>query len=122
MSPTYGPPPAVAQGTQAILLHVEEYGDEAPHSISFYKDRSRTVVVGRRSSAGAMASHADPTDPAEPHDASHPQRALFRCPVVSRKHAKITFTEYGNVRSVCFIRSAAVLGFGADLTRAGIHH
>ncbi|KZT66322.1 hypothetical protein DAEQUDRAFT_730444 [Daedalea quercina L-15889] len=23
--------------------------------------------------------------------------ALFRCPVVSRKHAKITFTEYGNV-------------------------
>ncbi|EJF59445.1 hypothetical protein DICSQDRAFT_148514 [Dichomitus squalens LYAD-421 SS1] len=67
-----------------LVLHVDEFGEQAPESLTYHKSDSRTVVVGRKSSQG-MSDQPDP------------ERALFRCPVVSRKHAKITFTEHGNV-------------------------
>ncbi|KAI8969534.1 hypothetical protein BD414DRAFT_503173 [Trametes punicea] len=67
-----------------IVLHVDAYGEYPAEVLSFRKASSRTISVGRRSSSGRVL----------PDDAG---RALFRCPVVSRKHAKITFTEYGNV-------------------------
>ncbi|KAJ8496385.1 hypothetical protein ONZ51_g1154 [Trametes cubensis] len=68
---------------EGIVLHVDEYGDQPAETLTFTKSTSRTISVGRKSSQGNV-----PDDPG---------RALFRCPVVSRKHAKITFTEYGNV-------------------------
>lgn len=68
---------------EGIVLHVEENDEQPSETLTFHKSRSRTIAVGRKSSQGVAES-----DPA---------RALFRCPVVSRKHAKITFTEYGNV-------------------------
>ncbi|KAI0820884.1 hypothetical protein BC628DRAFT_1412850 [Trametes gibbosa] len=68
---------------EGIVLHVKEYEGHPPESLSFTKSASRTISVGRKPSQGYLADD--------------PERALFRCPVVSRKHAKITFTEYGNV-------------------------
>ncbi|KAI9068546.1 hypothetical protein FKP32DRAFT_1642117 [Trametes sanguinea] len=69
---------------QGIVLHVEAYGDEPAEALCYSKAASRTISVGRKSSSGRVL----------PEDAG---RALFRCPVVSRKHAKITFTEQGQV-------------------------
>ncbi|KAI0667506.1 hypothetical protein C8Q78DRAFT_982357 [Trametes maxima] len=71
---------------QGIVLYVEDTGEQPPKALSFTKSASCTVSVGRKPS---QTSGGDV--------ASDPERALFRCPVVSRKHAKITFTEYGNV-------------------------
>ena len=68
---------------QGIVLHVEANDEHPAETLTFDKSRSRTIAVGRKSSLGGAESG--------------PERALFRCPVVSRKHAKITFTEYGNV-------------------------
>ncbi|KAI0327862.1 hypothetical protein GY45DRAFT_1256162 [Cubamyces sp. BRFM 1775] len=68
---------------EGIVLHVDEYGGHPAQTLTFAKSTSRTISVGRKSSQGNV-----------PDDSG---RALFRCPVVSRKHAKITFTEYGNV-------------------------
>ncbi|RPD52633.1 hypothetical protein L226DRAFT_563784 [Lentinus tigrinus ALCF2SS1-7] len=66
-----------------IVLHVEENDEQPSEVLSYRKNESRIISVGRK-----------PCQPATHFD---PERALFRCPVVSRKHAKITFTEYGNV-------------------------
>ncbi|KAI0781706.1 hypothetical protein BC629DRAFT_580419 [Irpex lacteus] len=49
------------------------------------KDKTRTVTIGRRST---QARHSR----ASTHDT-----ALFRCPVISRRHAQITFLEDGTV-------------------------
>ena len=68
---------------EGIVLHVEANDAQPSENLTFYKAHSRTIAIGRKSSQGGTE-----------HD---PERALFRCPVVSRKHAKITFTEYGNV-------------------------
>ena len=73
-----------------ISLSVDQYGDEPSHILTFYKNKTDVVLIGRRSSASSKPS-------SEEHD-----RALFRCPVISRRHAKITFTQYGNVRFVLF--------------------
>lgn len=64
---------------EGIVLHVKEYEGQPPETMSFSKSASRTISVGRKPSQGYIADD--------------PERALFRCPVVSRKHAKITFTE-----------------------------
>ncbi|KAI0357230.1 hypothetical protein OH77DRAFT_1588602 [Trametes cingulata] len=77
------PGPAERSNISGIVLHVKEYAGHPPEALSFRKSASRTISVGRKSSQGGIADD--------------PERALFRCPVVSRKHAKITFTEYGNV-------------------------
>ncbi|KAI0764225.1 hypothetical protein BD413DRAFT_578545 [Trametes elegans] len=68
---------------EGIVLHVKQCDGQAPEALSYKKASSRTIAVGRKSSQGDV-----PDDP---------ERAQFRCPVVSRKHAKITFTEFGNV-------------------------
>ncbi|OSD02279.1 hypothetical protein PYCCODRAFT_1435613 [Trametes coccinea BRFM310] len=78
------PSAQVESSIQGIVLHVEAYGDEPAESLCYSKAASRTISVGRKSSSGRVL----------PEDAG---RALFRCPVVSRKHAKITFTEHGQV-------------------------
>ncbi|KAI0631802.1 hypothetical protein C8Q77DRAFT_1128959 [Trametes polyzona] len=73
----------VLTSVEGIVLHVNEYEGHPPEALSYSKSDSRTISVGRRPSQG--------------YAPDEPERALFRCPVVSRKHAKITFTEYGNV-------------------------
>ena len=76
---------AHAQSPQGVVLHVEANDEQPSETLTFHKHLSRTIAIGRKSSQGSS----------EPD----PERALFRCAVVSRKHAKITFTEYGNVWS-----------------------
>ncbi|RDX50648.1 hypothetical protein OH76DRAFT_1402259 [Lentinus brumalis] len=66
-----------------IVLHVEESDGQPSEVLTFRKTESRTIFVGRK--------------PFQAGSQSDPSRALFRCPVVSRKHAKITFAEFGNV-------------------------
>ncbi|KAI0364873.1 hypothetical protein BV20DRAFT_1029028 [Pilatotrama ljubarskyi] len=77
------PGSAERSNMSGIVLHVKEYAGHPPEVLSFRKSASRTISVGRKPSQGGIQDD--------------PERALFRCPVVSRKHAKITFTEYGNV-------------------------
>ncbi len=69
---------------EGIVLHVEESDGQPSEVLKFRKTESRTIFVGRK--------------PFQAGSQSDPSRALFRCPVVSRKHAKITFAEFGNVR------------------------
>lgn len=69
-----------------VTLMVDAHGDEPSERLTFYKTQTRTIYIGRKSGqTGAKA------------DAQDGDSALFRCPVISRKHAKITFTDFGNV-------------------------
>jgi hypothetical protein len=74
-----------------ITLNVEKYGDEPAQDITFLKNKAEVVVVGRKSSVSTKGRNIEP------------DRALFRCPVISRRHAKITFAQAGNVRILCRI-------------------
>ncbi|KAM6499494.1 hypothetical protein JOM56_005002 [Amanita muscaria] len=66
-----------------ITVHVEKSGSAPAYDLSFHKADSRVVQIGRR--------------PGTDIDKYDPGKAMFRCPVVSRKHAKITFTDAGSV-------------------------
>jgi len=65
------------------VLHVDECGEQPSEVLSYHKLQSQTIVVGRK-----------PTQVKD--DLQDATRVLFKCPVVSRKHAKISFTEFGN--------------------------
>ncbi|KAK7696499.1 hypothetical protein QCA50_001157 [Cerrena zonata] len=67
-----------------LVLRVDGWGEQQPITLRFYKDRTETIHIGRKSAQnpGKYVSTED--------------RALFQCAVVSRQHAKLTFTE-GNV-------------------------
>lgn len=69
-----------------VTLQVLEHSGEEPQGkeIVLRKALSTVVTVGRKSSAPA-----DAADGAE--------STLLRCPVISRKHARIAFSENGNV-------------------------
>ncbi|THH31674.1 hypothetical protein EUX98_g2515 [Antrodiella citrinella] len=67
-----------------ITLTVDASGQQPAQSLKFWKSSARVIEIGRRS-AQAKGDECDG------------KQALFRCPVISRKHAKITFSEYGNV-------------------------
>lgn len=71
---------------EGISLTVDECGSQPAQTLKFWKSNTRVVEIGRRS---AQAKGNEPDG----------KQALFRCPVISRKHAKITFSEFGNV---CF--------------------
>ncbi|KAI0707465.1 hypothetical protein C8T65DRAFT_651084 [Cerioporus squamosus] len=68
---------------EGIVLHVEANDQQPSEVLTYRKNESSTIFVGRK--------------PCQAGSQFDPERALFRCPVVSRKHAKITFAEYGNV-------------------------
>lgn len=72
-----------------ITLLVDAHGDEQGESLTFYKSLTRSVYIGRKSGQACPKARTQDVD-----------SALFRCPVISRKHAKITFTDFGNV---CFL-------------------
>lgn len=69
-----------------ISLHIESEDERSSQVLTFDKSQSSAITIGRRSSHTRRSGSLRELD-----------CALFRCPVVSRKHAKITFTKYGNV-------------------------
>ena len=66
-----------------ITLHIEKSGSSAAYDLVFHKAESSVVQIGRR--------------PGTENDKPDPGKAMFRCPVVSRRHAKFTFTDAGSV-------------------------
>ncbi|KAJ3876034.1 hypothetical protein F5051DRAFT_46643 [Lentinula edodes] len=77
------PRPSV-QAVTGFDLHIEKNGAEVNHCMMFRKVNTNTVVVGRK----------QPQHGSDIYD-SDSSSALFRCPVVSRAHAKFTFSESG---------------------------
>ena len=69
-----------------LVLRVDGWSEQQPIALRFYKDRTESINIGRKSAQNAGKYVA--TD----------DRALFQCPVVSRQHATLTFTEQGDVR------------------------
>ncbi|KAJ3860740.1 hypothetical protein EV359DRAFT_85007 [Lentinula novae-zelandiae] len=77
------PRPSV-QAVTGFDLHIEKNGAESGHCMMFRRVNTNTVVVGRK-----QPQHgSDICD-------SDSSSAMFRCPVVSRAHAKFTFSESG---------------------------
>ncbi|KJA18914.1 hypothetical protein HYPSUDRAFT_911499 [Hypholoma sublateritium FD-334 SS-4] len=70
-----------------ITLHVEKNGDVAAHRLTFRRATTAVVHVGRRS-----ASDAAGDDSSSGGDGA----ASFRCAVVSRRHAKVAFSDSGH--------------------------
>lgn len=79
-----------------ITLHVEKSGNEEPYRMMFRRANTSVVHIGRRPPA------ADDADRRTKDNESG--RAMFRCPVVSRKHAKIAFSDSGYVCPVSSLR------------------
>ncbi|KAJ7746900.1 hypothetical protein DFH07DRAFT_831708 [Mycena maculata] len=68
-----------------VALHIEKSATEEGHGLIFRKSEEPVVHIGRR-----PGSHSDKS-------ASEAGKAFFTCPVVSRHHAKITFSDSGHV-------------------------
>ncbi|KAF5319714.1 hypothetical protein D9619_008603 [Psilocybe cf. subviscida] len=66
-----------------ISLHVQKNGIVEAHTLTFRRATTSVIEIGRRSGADL-----DPED-------DELENAMFRCAVVSRKHAKIAFTDAG---------------------------
>jgi hypothetical protein len=75
-------------GTVGIVLHVEKSGENAAYNLVFKRGNASVVEIGRRSGQEPDNGHSPLTS------------AMFRCAVVSRKHAKIVFSDSGHVRSL----------------------
>ncbi|KAH9475154.1 hypothetical protein JR316_0012265 [Psilocybe cubensis] len=80
-------PSACAVG---VTLHIEKQGaNDAGYRMLFRKANTSVVHIGRRSGLEADTSFARSKD--------HEQgSAMFRCAVVSRRHAKIAFSDSGH--------------------------
>jgi len=70
-----------------IVMHVE---GPLPYSMHFRRADTSVVQIGRRSGYERDGRSED----------DHTS-AMFRCAVVSRKHAKIAFSDSGHVRCRC---------------------
>lgn len=77
--------PSRVGNIHGISLHIESEDERSSQVLTFDKSQSSAITIGRRSSHTRRSGSLRELD-----------CALFRCPVVSRKHAKITFTKYGN--------------------------
>lgn len=80
-------PPVLQRPVTEIILHVERNGTNDPYRLSFHRSSSSVIHVGRRPGVESEARTRDIDS----------GRAMFRCAVVSRKHAKIAFTDSGRV-------------------------
>lgn len=76
-----------------IILHIERSGENAAYNLVFKRENSSVVQIGRRSGQDSDKCH-DGTS------------AMFRCAVVSRKHAKIVFSDGGHVSLLTFGKSS----------------
>jgi len=70
-----------------IVLYVERSDESEPHTLRFERDESSSILVGRRPGTEGESRALDQEN----------ARAMFRCAVVSRRHAKIVFMNSGNV-------------------------
>lgn len=70
----------------AIRLHVEKSGESEAYSLLFKRENTSVIHIGRRSGHESDKCHGD-----------NLTSAMFRCAVVSRKHAKIVFSDSGHV-------------------------
>ncbi|KAJ4481264.1 hypothetical protein J3R30DRAFT_2427341 [Lentinula aciculospora] len=66
-----------------FTLHVEKNGSESAARMIFGKANANIVVVGRKPPQASAGFDSDRS------------KAMFRCPVVSRAHAKFTFSDSG---------------------------
>jgi len=92
--------PFLIPSVVAIVLHIEESGrrEGEASTLTFLRSDTQSVTIGRRPGDALCEVSVDL------------DKALFRCPVVSRRHAKIAFTESGRVRSLIIpILGAAIL-------------
>lgn len=67
-----------------IMLVIPKSGDEPTQTLRFLKSRSAVVHIGRASSSLVDSDKS-------------PDTIQFRCPVISRRHAKLMFSS-GHVR------------------------
>ncbi|KAF6752669.1 hypothetical protein DFP72DRAFT_448763 [Ephemerocybe angulata] len=80
-------PPALQRPATGIVLHVESYGSDDSYRLAFSRLNSSVIHVGRRPGIESESRTRDIDS----------GRVMFRCPVVSRKHAKIAFSDSGHV-------------------------
>ncbi|KAI0338449.1 hypothetical protein BDW22DRAFT_1487629 [Trametopsis cervina] len=74
-----------SKSVAGFQLHIEPNGEEPAQVLTFMKDKTKIVNIGRKPT---QTKHS-----AETADGT----ALFRCPVISRKHAQIALAESGSV-------------------------
>lgn len=72
-----------------MILHIDELGENEAYKMTFKRDNTSVVQIGRRSCQDAEKSCNE-----------NLSSAMFRCAVVSRKHAKIVFSDSGHVCSI----------------------
>lgn len=75
------------QPVTGVTLHVESCGGKPTHSISFFNARTSHVHIGRKSISDDRSMRKENDD----------QNAVFACPVVSAKHAKLVLASSGHV-------------------------
>lgn len=79
-----------------IALHIEKSGSNDAYGMIFRRTNTSVVHIGRRPGTEMDRRSQD----------NELGKAMFRCAVVSRKHAKIAFSDSGNVWSIfLFIHS-----------------
>lgn len=76
-------------GVVGVVLHVEKSGEVPAYGLVFKRENTSVVHIGRRSGQEPDKGRNDLLT-----------SAMFRCAVVSRKHAKIVFSDNGHVRSI----------------------
>lgn len=75
------------QPVTGLTLHVESCGGKPSHNISFFNTRTSHVHIGRKSISDDRSMRKENDD----------QNAVFACPVVSAKHAKLVLASCGHV-------------------------
>lgn len=69
-----------------VVLELEKSATEVGHGMIFHKSDSPVVHIGRRPGSDSEKRR------------NEPGKAFFSCPVVSRHHAKLAFSDSGHVR------------------------
>ena len=82
-----------------IVLHVEKRGNIDGFSLTFRKANTTVVHIGRRSGFDVDKRSKD----------QEQSNAMFRCAVVSRKHARIAFSDAGQVHLSFSMPSSFIL-------------
>ncbi|KAF9466729.1 hypothetical protein BDZ94DRAFT_1319246 [Collybia nuda] len=72
------------QSVTGIIMHIERSSSNAPYDLIFRRANSNVIQIGRRPGTEAEQKQGDNVG------------AMFRCAVVSRKHAKIAFSDSGH--------------------------
>jgi hypothetical protein len=81
-------------------MHVERCNDQPAYGMVFRRCHFSVVNVGRRPGGACTEKRFEPTTSG---------RAMFRCPVISRRHAKITFSDSGHVRFLSILYKKLIL-------------